>query len=209
MHIYNIVEQGKAVNKASHALILLHGRGATASDILGLASEFCDDTFYIAAPQATNNRWYPYSFMAEDSTNEPWLQSAVDMVKRLIDETCTHIPKSNLYIMGFSQGACLALEVSARYADKYGGVVAFTGALIGHTLNPEKYQGNFQGTKVFIGTDDNDPHVPLLRTKQSKEVMEKLGAHVTLKVYKGMGHTITEDEINWVKANIMPKTLSS
>lgn len=203
MDHYKIVEQGLSLNKASKALILLHGRGGTADDILGLTQEFCDDTFYIAAPQAPNNSWYPYSFMAEEKTNEPWLSSAVESVKRLIDETSKYIPKSQIYIMGFSQGACMALEVSARYAAHYGGVIAFTGGLIGLVLNEEKYRGNFEGTKVFIGNSDRDPHVPLTRSAHSKDIMEKLGADVTLKVYPGMGHTINDDEIHWVKDNIM------
>ncbi len=203
MHSYKVIEQGLPLNKASKALILLHGRGGTAIDILGLAQEFRDHTFYIAAPQASNNSWYPYSFMAEEKTNEPWLSSALKSVKRLIDDTSQHIPRDQIYIMGFSQGACMALEVSTRYAAHYGGVIAFTGGLIGRVLNEEKYHGNFEGTKVFIGNSDRDPHVPLLRSEQSKEIMKKLGADVTLKVYHGMGHTINDDEINWVKENIM------
>ena len=204
MHSYKIVEQGLPLNKASKALILLHGRGGTAMDILGLAQDFCDQTFYIAAPQATNNSWYPYSFMAEEKTNEPWLSSALKFVERLIDETSHHIPRSQIYIMGFSQGACMALEVTTRHAAHYGGVIAFTGGLIGSILNEEKYHGNFEGTKVFIGNSDRDPHVPLIRSEQTKDIMKKLGADVTLKVYQGMGHTINDDEINWVKENIMP-----
>ncbi len=203
MHSYNIVEQGCPLNKASKALILLHGRGGTALDILSLADEFCDDTFYIAAPQATHHAWYPYSFMAEEKANEPWLSSAVETIQRLIDETALHVPRSQIYLMGFSQGACLALEVSTRNAAHYGGVVAFTGGLMGSALNEKKYHGNFEGTKVFIGTSDNDPHVPLARAEQSKDIMKKLGADVTLKVYHGMGHTINADEINWVKNHIL------
>lgn len=202
MHSYHIVEQGRPLNKASKALILLHGRGGTAVDILKLANEFCDDTFYVASPQATHHTWYPYSFMAEEKSNEPWLSSAVDTVKRLIEETALHIPRSHIYLMGFSQGACLALEVSTRDAVRYGGVVAFTGGLIGKTLDENKYHGNFEGTKVFIGNSDNDPHVPLARSEQSKDIMQKLGADVTLKVYHNMGHTINEDEIAWVKKHI-------
>lgn len=199
MHSYNIVEKGRAVDQASKALILLHGRGSTASDILSLADEFCDDSFYIAAPQATNHSWYPYSFMKEEKLNEPWLFSAIGIVKKLIDETSRHIPKDQVYIMGFSQGACLGLEVAARFAAKYCGIIAFTGGLIGSAINEKKYSGNFEGTKVFIGNSDTDPHVPLKRSEESKEVLEKLGAEVTLKVYQGMGHTINRDEINWVK----------
>lgn len=203
MHSYKIVERGSSINIASKALIMLHGRGSTALDILSFAHELCDDTVYIAAPQATKNSWYPHPFMEEEESNEPWLSSAVEMVKRLIDETSTHIPKTNIYLLGFSQGACLALEASARFAEKYGGVIAFSGGLIGATINEKKYKGNFQGTQVFIGNSDHDPHIPLIRSEESKTIMEKLGADVTLKVYKGMGHIINEDEINWAKKLIL------
>jgi phospholipase/carboxylesterase len=203
MHSYNIIEQGQSPDKASHALILLHGRGGTAQDILSLADEFCDDSYYIAAPQATDDRWYPHSFMAHEELNEPWLSSAVEIVKRLMDETSKYMPKTHIYLMGFSQGACLALEVSARFATKYGGIVAFTGGLIGRTINEKRYHGNFEGTKVFMGTSDKDPHIPLSRVEESKILMEKMGANVTLKVYKGTDHTINEDEINFVKSFIM------
>lgn len=202
MHSYQFLEKGQPVDKASQALILLHGRGGTARDIIQLADEFCDDTFYIVAPQATKNSWYPYSFLTVENENEPWLSSAVEIVKKLIDSTAGHISKDKIFIMGFSQGACLGLEVTSRYPTNYGGVIAFTGGLIGSTINEKKYQGNFEGTKVFIGTSENDPHIPLERAKQSKKVMEKLGADVMLKVYPGRSHTITQDEIIWVKENI-------
>lgn len=203
MHHYQIVEKGQPLEKASKALLLFHGRGGTTSHILKLANHFCNDTFYIAAPQATHNTWYPYSFMAEEKSNEPWLSSAIETVKRLIDETAAYIPKNQIYLMGFSQGACLALETSARDATQYGGVIAFSGGLIGKTLNKDKYHGNFEETKVFIGNSDVDPHIPLIRCEESKELMGQLGADVTLKVYKGMGHIINSDEINYVKKNII------
>jgi phospholipase/carboxylesterase len=200
---YPIIEQGAPLNEASKALILLHGRGGTAQNILQLASEFCDERFYIAAPQAPNHTWYPYSFLEEERLNEPWLSSSIEAVKLLIDQIAQYIAKPQITLMGFSQGACLALEVASRYAAKYGGVVAFTGGLIGKTLNKKKYSGNFEGTKVFIGNSDRDSHVPLVRSEQSKIIMEKIGADVTLKIYKGMGHTINEEEIAWVKTFIM------
>lgn len=198
-----VIHQGALITKASKALILLHGRGGTARGILSLADLFCDDHFYIAAPQAPNSTWYPHSFMAEEKLNEPYLSSSVENIKKLIDEIAGYIPMQQIYIMGFSQGASLSLEVSSRFAAKYGGVIAFTGGLIGETINEKKYHGNFEGTKVFIGNSDQDQHVPLVRSEQSKELMEKLGANVTLKVYKGMTHTINDDEINWVKKNII------
>lgn len=198
MHDYNILTQGPSVEKASKALILLHGRGGTAREILNLASEFCDESFYVAAPQATNNSWYPLSFMAEERLNEPWLSSSVEVVRRLIEETSVHIPKNKIFVMGFSQGACLTLESTSRFATQYGGIVAFTGGLIGHTLHSNKYKGNFGGTKVFIGNSDKDPHVPLERSQQTKILMEKMGAQVSLKVYPGMSHTVNQDEIESV-----------
>ncbi len=199
---YKILSQGSPINKASKALILLHGRGGSASEILSLADPFCNEQFYIAAPQAPHHTWYPYSFMADEKQNEPCLSLSVQNIKHLIDEIVRHLPQKQVYLMGFSQGACLALEVATRFAAKYGGIVAFTGGLIGSTIHEEKYRGNFEGTKVFIGNSDQDPHVPLIRSEQSKDVMEKLGAQVTLKIYPGMAHTINEDEVKWVKENI-------
>lgn len=199
MHQYQIIEKGKPLEQANKAMILLHGRGGTADGIIDLAAEFCDDSFYIAAPQATNHTWYPYSFMEEEKMNEPWLSSAVATVKKLIDSITTTIPVNNLFIVGFSQGACLTLEVATRYAASYAGVIAFTGGLIGKEIDETRYGGNFSGAKVFIGNSDQDPHVPEQRSVASKNLMEKLGAHVNLQIYPGMPHTITVKEINDVK----------
>jgi phospholipase/carboxylesterase len=198
MHSYQITERGAPLVQAGKAMILLHGRGADAEDILPLARSFCDDTFYIAAPQATNNAWYPYTFLSPEERNEPWLSSAVTMIKRLIDAIAVQIPPNRIYIMGFSQGACLALEVASQYAVKYAGIAAFTGGLIGEKIRPGKYEGNFDGTKVFIGNSDIDPHVPVLRSEESRNIMKNLGADVTLKIYPGMGHTIIPEEIETV-----------
>jgi phospholipase/carboxylesterase len=199
MHTYNILEKGKPLQDAEKAIILLHGRGASAKDIISLANEFCDDSFYIAAPQAANNSWYPYGFMADESQNEPWLSSAVKIVHQLIDATNKYIPVNNIYLMGFSQGACLTLEVASRFAQPYAGVVAFTGGLIGKQVVTKKYNGNFKNAKVFIGNSDIDPHVPQVRSAESKIIMEGLGAAVTLDIYPNMAHTITVNEINRVK----------
>ncbi len=199
MHDYKILEKGKPIHQASKAIILLHGRGGSAHDIISLANEFCDETFYIAAPQATNNTWYPYSFLAPINQNEPWISSAIDVVKRLIDETAQIVGVEKIYLMGFSQGACLTLEVAARYAQPYAGVAAFTGGLIGDLLNTLNYQGNFKGSKIFIGNSDYDPHVPLERSEASRDILQEMGANVLLKVYPNMLHTIIADEIKSVK----------
>lgn len=199
MHEYNIIEKGKPLAEAGKAIILLHGRGADAYDILPLADHFCDDTFYIAAPQATNNAWYPYSFLSPEARNEPWLTSAVGTVKRIIDNIGKHLSGDKIYLMGFSQGACLSLETSAQYAIRYAGVAAFTGGLIGEKIRTEKYHGNFEGTRIFIGNSDIDPHVPVERTDATKKLLEMKGAEVTYKIYKGMPHTIIQDEIDTVQ----------
>ncbi|CDZ80109.1 putative hydrolase [Candidatus Rubidus massiliensis] len=197
-----IYEKGIELSKATNALILLHGRGGTASSILPLSEKFCDNTFYIVAPQANNNTWYPYTFLEEEDKNEPWLSNSIHNIKQLIEKIALNIPKKNIFIMGFSQGACLTLEVCGRYPENYGGIIAFTGGLIGKELNISRYKGNFLGTKVFIGNSDKDPHVPLSRSQKTKEIFELLGANVTLKVYPNMPHTINEEEIEWVKTNI-------
>jgi len=201
--ISEVLYQGPLVTKASKALILLHGRGGTAKSILSLANRLCHGDFYIAAPKATNSTWYPYSFMKNEEANEPYLSLSIKGIKELIDQTAKHIPKNQIYIMGFSQGACLALEISTRFATNYGGIVAFTGGLIGSNISEDKYQGDFQGTKVFISNGDQDPHIPLIRSKESKELMEKMNAEVTLKIYENRPHTVVEDEITFVKSHIL------
>lgn len=202
MHNYNILEKGKPLALAKNAIILLHGRGASAEDIIGLADVFVDDTFYIAAPQASNGVWYPYSFMEPEKNNEPWLDSAIQTIKRLIDEVKAQIGVENLYIMGFSQGACLALETTTRHPSNYAGIAAFSGGLIGQGILPEKYHGTFPGTKIFIGCSENDPHIPRHRCEESYLYLQSKGADVTLDIYPGMSHTITLSEIETVKTKM-------
>lgn len=199
MHRYSIVEEGASLKTAAHALVLLHGRGGSAGDIMMLSGEFCDDTFYVAAPQATGNSWYPNSFLAPEDSNEPWLTSALQTVKRLVSEISEHVPVENIFIMGFSQGACLSLEFAGRNPAGYAGIAAFSGGLIGEMINPEKYSGSFPGTKIFIGNSDTDPHIPFKRAKESAELFMKRDADVLLRIYPGMGHTITQEEIGDVR----------
>lgn len=198
-HVKQFRAAGRPPEKASKALIMLHGRGANADDILLLRSDLLVDDFYVVAPQATNNTWYPYSFLAPIQQNEPWLSSALDMVNEIIlDIVKAGIPSDRIYLLGFSQGACLTMEFAARHAQKWGGVIAFTGGLIGDKIYHENYKGNFRGTKVFIGNSDKDPHVPLVRSEESRKLMEEMGAPVTLKIYPGMPHTVNENEIDTV-----------
>lgn len=198
-----ILQQGIPLTQASKALIILHGRGGAAQEMLSLAQKCCDDQFYIAAPQAPGHTWYPNSFMSEEKLNEPTLSQSIRAIKELIEETAKHVPTHHIYLMGFSQGACLSLEISARFATKYGGVIALTGEFMGPTIDEKKYQGNLQGTKVFISNGDQDPFIPLTRSKESKKLMEKIGAHVTLQIYPGRPHIVSEDEIKWVRNNIL------
>lgn len=198
----NLIEHGCALQQASKALILLHGRGATAESMIGLGEEFIDDSFYIVAPQAPNKVWYPHGFMDEEPFNEPYLSSSLETIGKLVENIIQNISKENIFIMGFSQGACLSLEFTARNAEKYGGVIAFSGGLMGKTINKTKYHGHFQGTKVFIGDSENDPYIPVFRCQESEKIMNELGANVTLKIYSGNSHTVTQGEIEYVKKNI-------
>ncbi len=197
MHKKNIQTAGKPLNEADKALILIHGRGADARDILGLASQLNVSEYALLAPEATNNSWYPYSFLAEPEQNEPWLSSALDLLKEIVDEVTKHgISTENIYLLGFSQGACLAVEFAARHAQKMGGIVALTGGLIGDKIYHENYIGNFNETPIFLGTGNPDPHVPVERVKESANILEKMNAQVHLKVYEGRPHTVSQDEID-------------
>jgi phospholipase/carboxylesterase len=197
-----ILYQGPLITKADKALILLHGRGGTAKGILAIADLMCDNTVYIAALQAVNNTWYPHGFMDKDELNQPYLSHTIASIQALIEETAKHIPKEKIFLAGFSQGACLSLEISSRSATKYGGIIAFTGGLMGPIIDEKKYQGHFDGTKVFISDGTEDPFIPLQRCEESKQVMEKLGAEVILKVYPNRPHTILREELDFVRKHL-------
>ncbi len=176
---------------------MLHGRGANAESIISLTHHLSLGDAAILAPQATNHSWYPYSFLAPVEQNQPALDSALQLIGELVREiTAAGISLNQIYFLGFSQGACLALEYATRHAAGYGGIIAFTGGLIGEQLNPNNYQGDFTGTPVLITTGNPDPHVPLTRVEESVAVLEKLNAKVTLKVYNGRTHTIQKQEID-------------
>jgi phospholipase/carboxylesterase len=194
MHTLQVIKKGTA--GAEKVLILLHGRGGSAEDIIALADELPVERFELLAPQATAHSWYPYSFLAPVQQNEPWLSSALGVLKRLVSDTIAlGIKQENIYFTGFSQGACLMLEFLARNGERYGGAAAFTGGLIGDQLYPQHYSGDFKGTPIFIGTSDPDPHVPLQRVHETTAQLTRMHANVLEKVYPGMGHTITADEL--------------
>ncbi len=197
-HQLNIVRAGTALNKAEKALIMIHGRGGTAEDILGLSPHLNLSGYAILAPQATNATWYPYSFMAPVEENEPWLSSAVDTIEQTVKTaTDAGITPENIYFFGFSQGACLTLEFIARNAQRYGGAVAIIGGVIGETINRDHYKGDFKQTPVFIGTSNPDFHVPVERVYATEKILNEMNADVTLKVYEHSGHTINQEEMEW------------
>lgn len=196
-HSKQVSRAGKPVKEAKKALIMIHGRGGSAEDILSLAGLLAVQGFALLAPQATNHTWYPYSFMAPEEANEPWLSSALSLLKDIVaDLVAQGISEERIYFMGFSQGACLTLEFVTRNATRYGGVVALTGGLIGEKIELQNYQGDFKGTPVFIGTSNPDMHVPVERVYATANVLRDKNAAVTEKVYNGMGHTINQDEID-------------
>ena len=198
MHRKQFILSGKDIKDAKKVLIMVHGRGASAESILSIAEHLPANEFALLAPEATNHTWYPYSFLAPPSQNEPWLASALvvldDIVKDLKEKK---FDSKNIYFLGFSQGACLTLEYVARNATLYGGVIAFTGGLIGDKIYPDNYKGDFSGTPVFIGTSDPDPHVPVERVNATENILRKMNAEVVKKIYANMGHTINQDEINF------------
>lgn len=200
MHQKKIITAGKKISEAKKAVIMLHGRGASAQDILSLSDHLNVADFAIIALQATNHTWYPYSFLSAPSQNEPWLSSAIQVIGELVQDIVAQgISKENIYFVGFSQGACLTLEYITRNADKWGGAVAFTGGLIGDQLYKQRYAGDFKGTPVYIGTSNPDPHVPVQRVQESEAVLKSMGAEVTVDIFPNMGHTISQEEVN--KAN--------
>lgn len=203
MHQKHVLLKGKKLGEAEKVLVMIHGRGANAEDILSLASFLNVKDYTLLAPQATSNTWYPYSFLAPPFNNEPWLSSALDVLSDIVDDINeAGISNENIYFLGFSQGACLTLEYVTRNAARYGGVAAFTGGLIGDKIYDNNYSGDFDQTPVFIGTSDPDPHVPVARVNESAEVLKKMNADVTVKVYFNMGHTISDDEIAAVNNTI-------
>ena len=188
---------GQPLDGAHAAMILVHGRGATASSILELTQVLYNDEMAYLAPQASGNTWYPYSFLVPTAQNEPYLSSALQVVANVLAQIeATGIPPEKIIIAGFSQGACLASEFVARNARRYGGLIAFSGGLIGAPGTPRDYAGSLAGTPVFLGCSNVDFHIPEERVHETAEVLEQLGADVNKKIYPNMGHTIIQDEID-------------
>jgi predicted esterase len=192
---------GAPLDEAVAAMIMIHGRGGRAEDILTLVPTFERDDFAYLAPQAANNTWYPFSFLAPIQQNEPGISSGMQVMRDVLDRiVASDIPPERTVLLGFSQGACLAIEFSARHAQRYGGVACLSGGLIGPDGTSRDYSGSLDGTPVFLGCSDIDSHVPQQRVEHSAEVMRRLGAEVTMRIYPGMGHVINEDERHHVRA---------
>ena len=195
-----VLQRGAPLNSAKGAVVLLHGRGASADDILGLAQDFDLPELANLAPEAAEHTWYPHSFLSPIEQNQPWLDSALKLVgETVLRAIAAGIERQNVAIVGFSQGACLATEFVVRNASRYGGLVAFTGGLIGQPGTKYAYSGELSGTACFLGAGDRDPHVPWKRVEESASVLSDLGATVTLRRYPGLPHTINQDEIDHAK----------
>ena len=189
---------GAPIDVARLAAICIHGRGASPEDILGLAGEIgTDDVAYIA-PQASGHTWYPYSFLSPIPQNEPGITSALGVIGRLVE--AAGLGAERVAILGFSQGACLALEFAARNPRRYAAVIALSGGLIGPPGTPRDYPGSMNDTPVFLGCSDIDPHIPVERVRESAEVFRRMGARVDERIYPRMGHTVNEDELSAVRA---------
>jgi phospholipase/carboxylesterase len=195
-----VLAAGVPLEQARTAMVMVHGRGASARDILSLAGEFTAEGVAFLAPEAAGNTWYPYSFLEFMDSNEPYLSSALAQLEWLLEAIeSAGVPHERVILLGFSQGACLATEFAARNARRYGGVAGLSGGLIGPPGTPRDYAGSMDGTAVFLGCSDVDFHIPKERVLETAAVFRGLGADVTDRIYPGMGHTIIRDEIDHVQ----------
>ncbi len=196
-----VLRAGSPVADARLVAIMIHGRGASAENILQLAREFHAADIAYLAPQAAGSTWYPYSFLSPIEQNEPGISSGLRVIERLIDDvTRQGIQPERIVLMGFSQGACLSLEFAARHPRQYAAIAGFSGGVIGPPGTPRDYAGTFDRTPVFLGCSDVDPHIPLERVHETAAVFRRMGASVDERIYPGMGHTVANDELEAVDA---------
>ena len=202
-HGQPVLTYGPRPADARVTTIMIHGRGATAESILALADELrLDDVAYVA-PQAADNTWYPYSFLAPIPRNEPGITSGIGVIASLVARLAEDgVGAERIALLGFSQGACLSLEFAARHARRYAGVFGLSGGLIGPPATPRDYPGSFDGTPVFLGCSDVDAHIPVERVNESADVFRRMGASVDERIYAGMGHLVNADELAAVRKRL-------
>lgn len=192
-----ICSEGPSPEHANATLLLVHGRGGSAEDMLSLYQELALPGIAALAPQAAGSTWYPLSFLAPLKANQPFLDAALNRLESLVTCLLSHgIRSEQIALLGFSQGACLTIEFTARHPRRYGAVMGLTGGLIGPPGTPRDYPGSLAGTPIFLGTSDPDPHVPFERVRESEDILTRMGASVELRRYPGMPHTVNEDELN-------------
>ena len=196
-----ILTTGASLDEAKAAILAVHGRGARAEDILSVATQVDLPDLAYYAPQAAGKEWYPNRFLVPLESNEPWLSSALAFLERALAQIVSEgFPPQRVILLGFSQGACLALEFAARHARRYGGLVGLSGALIGPDDTPRAYAGSLAGTPIFLGCSNVDPHVPKERVRQAADVLRGLGGDVTERLYPNLGHIVNQDEIDFVRS---------
>jgi predicted esterase len=197
-----VLRGGAPISEAKAALVLLHGRGASADDIYSLGEEVVAGIAGVAllAPQAAGYAWYPQRFLAPLQQNEPQLSSALGVVGRLVSELGkSGIGPEKVVLVGFSQGACLCIEYALRNARRYGGLAGLSGAMIGPPALPRSLKGNLEGTPVYLGCSDRDAHIPLASVEETAGVLTRMGASVTKSIFPGKGHTVNREEIAVVR----------
>lgn len=195
-----IVTRGAPLDRARAAVIMIHGRGASPASILELVPAIEQPGVAFLAPAATGGTWYPLGFMSPIEQNEPGISSGISVIHALIDEiVAAGVPTGRIVLLGFSQGACLASTAAQRRPARYGGVLIFSGGLIGPPGTVWSSEGDFAGTPVFLGCSDRDAHIPEMRVRMSAAHFERMGAAVTCRIYEGMGHLVNEDEVAFAR----------
>ena len=195
-----VIEAGVPLGQAPGTVIMVHGRNAGPANILDLVPRLARPNLTYLAPAAANRTWYPHTFMTDITGNEPGLSSGLGVLESLLARTqAAGIPRSRVVLLGFSQGACLVAEFAVRHASRFGGIVIFSGGVIGPPGTRWDDSGRLDGTPAFLGCSDQDSHVPESRVSESTELFRRMGADVTMRIYPGMGHLVNDDEIAFVQ----------